>query len=124
VPEGTIHLTHVYHLPFPGFLSNTDSEEQIRHAHRIELERLVPAKAAAAAQPAGDTAVCERQRFELHLIEGEVRAALRRQVAALGADLLVLGTQGSKGIAQAWLGSVAEEFLVRPPCDVLVVKRW
>ncbi len=126
VPDGTVHVTHVYHLPFPGFLSSAESEEQIRRTHRHELERLVPAGAAAAG-PGGagsDVTVRERDRFELHLVEGEIRSSLRKQVSALGADLLVLGTQGRQGVAKAWMGSVAEDFLVRPPCDVLVVKRW
>jgi nucleotide-binding universal stress UspA family protein len=137
VPDGTVHVTHVYHLPFPGFLSSAESEEQIRRTHRHELERLVPAGTAATAGSEGvgpdvvgpdvvgpDVAVRERDRFELHLVEGEIRSSLRKQVSALGADLLVLGTQGRQGVAKAWMGSVAEDFLVRPPCDVLVVKRW
>lgn len=123
VPEGTVHVVHVYHLPFPGFLSSADSEEQIRRVHRAELEQLVPAPAAAPHAGSG-VAVRERDRFALHLVEGEVRSSLRKQVAALDADLLVLGTQGRQGLTKAWMGSVAEEFLVRPPCDVLVVKRW
>ena len=62
--------------------------------------------------------------IEARVVEGEVHSVLRRQVCDMSADLLVIGTHSQAGTGLRWLGSVAETFLVRPPCDVLVVKAW
>jgi nucleotide-binding universal stress UspA family protein len=51
-----------------------------------------------------------------------VRAVLRNRVDEIDAELLVLGSNGRSDLTRIWLGSVAEHFLVHPPCDVLVVK--
>ena len=56
--------------------------------------------------------------------EGAVREVIGRQVSRLNPDLLVIGTHGRTGVAHAFLGSVAEDLLKNPPCDVLVVKAW
>ena len=39
-------------------------------------------------------------------------------------DDLVVGTHGRTGVARALLGSIAEDLLSNPPCDVLAVKAW
>ncbi|MES1943605.1 universal stress family protein [Salinisphaera sp. PC39] len=58
-----------------------------------------------------------------HVIrEGDSRSVLRQEVRDREADLLVIGSHGRAGIAYALLGSVAEDLLRDPPCDVLVVK--
>ena len=54
--------------------------------------------------------------------EGDSRSVLRAQVRDRDADLLVIGTHGRAGLSYALLGSVAEDLLRDPPCDVLVVK--
>jgi len=41
---------------------------------------------------------------------------------AKGIDLIVIGTQGKKGLERLLLGSVAEEIIRSAPCKVLVVK--
>ena len=56
--------------------------------------------------------------------EGMVREVLQRQIGRQKPDLLVIGTHGRTGVAHAFLGSVAEELLREPPCDVLAVKAW
>jgi universal stress protein A len=40
----------------------------------------------------------------------------------LSAELLVLGTHGRTGIAQAFLGSVAEQVVRHAPCPVLTIR--
>ena len=58
------------------------------------------------------------------ICHGDPRSVLRTEVDRLTPDLLVLGTHGRVGISHALLGSVAEDFLNKPPCDVLAVKAW
>lgn len=121
VPEGAIHVVHVYHVPFQGFLSDGTARKELRCCHAREVKGLIAEQMEVLlAERHGCTASAVQLRP--HLFEGEVHATLRRQVAALDADLLVLGTHGRTGLARAWLGSIAEDFLVRPPCDVLVAK--
>ena len=58
------------------------------------------------------------------LAHGEVHQVLSREVERLKPDLLAMGTHGRTGIAHAFLGSIAEDLLGRPPCDALAVKAW
>jgi nucleotide-binding universal stress UspA family protein len=39
-----------------------------------------------------------------------------------GIDLIVIGTQGKRGIERILLGSVAENIIRAAPCKILVVK--
>ena len=55
---------------------------------------------------------------------GDVHATLRAEADRLQPDLLVLGTHGRVGLSRMVLGSIAEDFLNQPPCDVLAVKAW
>lgn len=61
---------------------------------------------------------------ELIVIEaGSVQDGVLGQVAALGADLLVLGSHGRSGFERLFLGSVTEKLLRKAPCPTLVVPR-
>ncbi len=146
--DAKLRLVHAFSVPFPGFLSSKDSAEQVREARRRKLSRLIEhelhAFADASNRPedrrvddvvpgGGAAALAVREKedaagpqpnIEARVVEGEVHSALRRQVCDMQADLIVLGTHGQVGTGRRWLGSVAETFLVRPPCDVLVVKAW
>jgi nucleotide-binding universal stress UspA family protein len=46
-----------------------------------------------------------------------VKFAARKKI-----DLIVIGTQGKRGLERLLLGSVAEEIIRSAPCKVLVVK--
>jgi hypothetical protein len=52
---------------------------------------------------------------------GCVRKVISREVRRLNADLLVVGTRGHGRLARVLLGSVAEDLVRNPPCDILVV---
>ena len=62
--------------------------------------------------------------IERAMQEGSAREVIHRQINQLKPDLLVVGTHGRTSIAHALLGSVAEDLLSQPPCDVLAVKAW
>lgn len=60
--------------------------------------------------------------LDLEMIEDEPCRGIRRAIGTGNAELLVMGTHGRSRISSALVGSVAQEFLATPPCDVLVVK--
>ena len=55
--------------------------------------------------------------FEVRLLEGGVAAALLNTAAAVGADLLVVGSRARRGLG----GSLATHLVHRASCPVLVV---
>jgi nucleotide-binding universal stress UspA family protein len=61
-------------------------------------------------------------RVDVHLQEAEyVHDAVLGQLAATGADLLVLGTHGRSGFQHLFLGSVTEKVIRKASCPTLVV---
>ncbi len=59
---------------------------------------------------------------EAVLREGHPAAEVVKFADANNIDLIVIGTQGKKGLERLLLGSVAEEIIRSAPCRVLVVK--
>ncbi|MEZ4364983.1 MAG: universal stress protein [Kofleriaceae bacterium] len=57
------------------------------------------------------------------LLEGGAADAVTEHAAAVGADLIALGTHGHRGLHRLLLGSVAETTLRHAPCSVLVCHR-
>lgn len=52
----------------------------------------------------------------------DVAAALQREAVESGADVVVIGTHGRRGLAHAMLGSVAERFIRQATTPVLLVR--
>lgn len=65
----------------------------------------------------GDTAI-----VDAHSADGDVVHAIAQEATRWGADLVVLGTHGRRGVQRALLGSVAEEFMRIAPVPVLLVR--
>ncbi len=53
---------------------------------------------------------------------GDAREVINQTAKELGADLIVMGTHGRRGISRALLGSVAETVVRTAPCAVLTVR--
>ena len=119
-PGGTFHLVHAYDVPFRGFLYGADTRHEVNKRHQESFNRMIEGEMASflagleGAPPA----------LQKIMEEGAVREVIARQVSRVNPDLLVIGTHGRTGVAHAFLGSVAEDLLKSPPCDVLVVKAW
>jgi len=62
-----------------------------------------------------DPAVTVERRLE----DGQPAATILRVAREEGADLIVLGTQGRRGLGRLLLGSVAEQVVRQAPCPVL-----
>lgn len=59
---------------------------------------------------------------ELHATEARPREALCDRAEAVGADLIVVGSHGRRGLTRLVLGSVAEATVRHAPCSVLVAR--
>jgi nucleotide-binding universal stress UspA family protein len=119
-PQAEFHLVHAYEVPFKGFLYGQTTRREVSKQHERQFEDMVDEEMAAFLAPLqGKT-----PRLHRVLKEGTPQEVIRRQVERLSPDLLILGTHGRTGVAHAILGSVAEDLLKAPPCDVLAVKAW
>jgi nucleotide-binding universal stress UspA family protein len=54
---------------------------------------------------------------------GDARDVINQAALEVGADLIVMGTHGRRGVSRALLGSVAETVVRSAPCPVLTVRR-
>lgn len=52
----------------------------------------------------------------------DVASALQREAVESGAEIVVIGTHGRRGLAHAMLGSVAEKFIRQATTPVLLVR--
>jgi nucleotide-binding universal stress UspA family protein len=53
---------------------------------------------------------------------GDARDLINQTALEVGADLIVMGTHGRRGITRALLGSVTENVVRTAPCPVLTVR--
>lgn len=57
-----------------------------------------------------------------HLEVGDARDVIDRIAETIGADLIVMGTHGRRGVRRMLLGSVAETVVRSAPCPVLTIR--
>ncbi len=120
VPSGAFRLVHAYDVPFKGFLFGQDARREISKQHEQQFKTMIDEEMATflgsvEAKPA---------KLERIMQMGTVQEVIQDQTSRLKPDLLVIGTHGRTGVAHAFLGSIAEDLLRDPPCDVLAVKAW
>lgn len=120
VPGGEFHLVHAYDVPFKGFLFGHHARRAVSHQHQAQFQQMIDEEMALFLASVDAKA----PKLERVMQEGMVRDVIHRQIERLRSDLLVVGTHGRTGVAHAILGSVAEDLLRSPPCDVLAVKAW
>ncbi len=53
---------------------------------------------------------------------GDSRETILQVIGEVGADLVVMGSHGRRGVARALLGSIAESIVRLAPCPVLIVR--
>jgi nucleotide-binding universal stress UspA family protein len=59
---------------------------------------------------------------ETMLRTGDARDVINQTAKEVGADLIVMGTHGRRGVSRALLGSVTETVVRTAPCPVLTVR--
>ncbi|NBB68769.1 MAG: universal stress protein [Alphaproteobacteria bacterium] len=120
LPNAEVELIHAFNVPFGGFLSGEDTRDQMVAEIDARFRKLLDE------EMAGFLAHLDDAARHLHCVmqEGGVREVITARVQQTAPDLLVIGTHGKSGLAHAFLGSVAEDLLRNPPCDVLTVGAW
>lgn len=58
----------------------------------------------------------------IHVRVGDIAEEITQLASEIGADLIVVGTHGRRGLRRVVLGSVAEHVVRFAPCQVLVVR--
>jgi nucleotide-binding universal stress UspA family protein len=62
-------------------------------------------------------------KIDLLLRTGDARDMIAQAASEIGADLIVMGTHGRRGVSRALLGSVAEGVVRTAPCPVLTIRK-
>lgn len=65
---------------------------------------------------------CETELAETRNVTDTIAKCLQRRVVQMPADLVVMGTHGRSGLRRLALGSVAEAFVRRSTCPVLLTR--
>lgn len=120
VPRAEIFLLHAYDVPFKGFLPGRAVRDEIKKIHQDKMDTMLDEEMESFLRslPSPPTPM------KRVMAEGMAGTVISAQTKKIHPDLLIVGTHGRTGVAHALLGSVAEDLLSEPPCDVLAVKAW
>jgi nucleotide-binding universal stress UspA family protein len=117
--SGTVHAVYVVDtsplFSYAGYFDPVVLTDALRSDGRIALD-----DAEAACKQSGVT--CATELVETETLNDDVAQTLKRCVERIGAELVVLGTHGRRGVKRIVLGSVAERFVRMSQCPVLLVR--
>lgn len=108
--DAGLHAVHIFE-PAKGTPDQVRSQIEIQHALIDQLLRDEAQKLPTSGPTLSHT---------VH--EGGIVRCLQEQLKVRGSDLLVLGSHARGALSQALLGSLAQHFLHKAPCDVFVVR--
>jgi nucleotide-binding universal stress UspA family protein len=111
--DARVHLLHVVPWPLLGAevpVGLTTAMREIMNRKQQELDQLAAAHIAKV--PVGSAV----------LKTGDAPTVITAMAKHLGADLIVMGTHGRRGLSRLVLGSVAESVARTAPCPVLLVR--
>jgi nucleotide-binding universal stress UspA family protein len=110
-------LLNVWQVPFEGFLTRG-----VRGKDLADMRRELKAEAREVTEMLAESVVDFGIQWKVALRQGDPRTAILRAVDTLRADLIVIGTQGKKGLTHVLLGSVSEWVIQKATRDVLVTR--
>ena len=113
--DAEVHVLHVYEIPFltvpdAPWVITSDVVASIEGASKVALDKLVTQHQRG------------KVRVKTLLKSGDARAQIDAAAMETGAELIVMGTHGRRGIAHALLGSVAEYVMRSSVAPVLSVR--
>ncbi|HJK99409.1 MAG TPA: universal stress protein [Polyangiaceae bacterium LLY-WYZ-14_1] len=111
-----VHVMHAYQLPVyalpdGALMASPEYITDLSNKLQAELDKVVDAR-----QDRGPT-------LQAHLVEGVPHDEVARLGERIGADLVVMGTQGRSGLGHWLLGSVAEKVVRSSEVPVLTVRQ-
>jgi nucleotide-binding universal stress UspA family protein len=114
--DAKVHLLNVIGIPALGVPElgvalSASMMDSIVKDNQAALDKLASARRTKA--PIG----------EVMLRTGDARDVIVRACQEVGADLIVMGTHGRRGVSRALLGSVAESIVRTAPCPVLTIRK-
>jgi nucleotide-binding universal stress UspA family protein len=112
-PEADLFGLHALHVPYRSLIV-PHGGAGVAASFRRSAEMQLKAWRAAEEVPAHLKAV--------DIVEGAAHLVLSQRIAELKPDLLSLGAHGRVGAAPALLGSLANDVMRDPPCDVLIAR--
>ena len=116
-PGAEFLLVHAWQVPPVGFGTLEAAEKAMAQENELLRKRL---ERQAQDQLVGLASPARPPRIEM--VVGNPFFVIRDAIASFQPDLLAMGTHARSGIAIAMVGSLAREFLVEAPCDVLVAR--
>lgn len=112
-PEADIHGVHALHIPWRGFVAPQVREGAVE-PFRLDAEAALAAWTDIHPMPARLRGV--------EIVEGPAHRVLAERIETLAPDLLAVGAHGRAGAAPSLLGSLANDLMRAPPCDLLVAR--
>jgi nucleotide-binding universal stress UspA family protein len=116
-PGAEFLLVHAWQVPPVGFGTLEAAEKAMESENELLRRRL--------ARQAQDHLVelaSPAPPPRIEMVVGNPFFVIRDAIASFQPELLAMGTHARSGIAMAVVGSLAREFLVEAPCDVLVAR--
>ncbi len=120
--QGELHVVAVVESAHGEFIPSADRHQsfvQITDHVRTRLDREAGAALRAFQARSGDGVTL---RAIAHVRVGHTAEQLTALAVEIGADLVVVGTHGRRGMQRLVMGSVAEKTVRLAPCPVLVVR--
>lgn len=112
--DAKIFLLHTFELPIVGLPDGVV-------AATAELTSRIVNAAEKALGDAARRYAGRKAPLKTLLRQGDAREVILKEAKEHGADLIVIGTHGRRGIARALIGSVAESIVRTSPVPVLTV---
>ena len=110
-----VHVIHAFELPLVGFPDGT-----------MTITAEMATRITVAAQKSLDEVVARYKGRSVEiltsLVQGDPREMVVETARKVGADLIVMGTHGRRGIARALVGSVAESVVRTSSIPVLTLR--
>jgi nucleotide-binding universal stress UspA family protein len=116
LPNVELSTLHVYDVPFEGYLTDRLTARELEGRQAMARSREFIDATPEAAERVADV-ICEYGDL------GSIPAIIGDQAHLHGFDLVVLGTEGRRGMAGMILGSVALKVMAEIGTDVLLVRR-
>ncbi|HTH60827.1 MAG TPA: universal stress protein [Paraburkholderia sp.] len=119
VTGGQLCVVHVVDVAVPFGMGLTSAPVELIDAYRTEAEEMLEG---ARSEAKAASVNCETQLLALDRVNDSVAECLQRWATRYGAQLVVLGTHGRRGVKRTLIGSVAEAFVRNAECPVLLVR--